>query len=103
MLTGLLPIGTVVLLKESTKRLMIIGVLQKQLDNGRMWDYVGVLYPEGFMGSDQTYLFDNDMIDKIFSLGYQDLEQFDFKEDIDKQYAQIMAEAIKNRDSSVAE
>ncbi|WP_337669660.1 DUF4176 domain-containing protein [Ruminococcus bicirculans (ex Wegman et al. 2014)] len=103
MLTGLLPIGTVVLLKESTKRLMIIGVLQKQLDNGRMWDYVGVLYPEGFVGSDQTYLFDNDMIDKIFALGYQDLEQFDFKEDIDKQYAQIMAEAIKNRDSSVAE
>ena len=55
------------------------------------------------MGSDQTYLFDNDMIDKIFALGYQDLEQFDFKEDIDKQYAQIMAEAIKNRDSSAAE
>ena len=40
MLEGLLPIGTVVLLKESTKRVMIMGVCQRSTDNDRaIWDY----------------------------------------------------------------
>ena len=32
MFEGMLPIGSVVLLKDSEKRVMIIGVLQKQID-----------------------------------------------------------------------
>lgn len=35
MLSGFLPIGSVVLLNDSTKRVMIIGVLQQQMkDDG---------------------------------------------------------------------
>ena len=34
-LNGLFPIGTVVLLKESTKRLMITGVAQYRIEIGR--------------------------------------------------------------------
>ena len=46
------PIGSVVLLKESSKRVMIIGLKQKQVDSDKVW---GVqFHPEGFvsMGDD---------------------------------------------------
>lgn len=51
MLEGLLPIGTVVLLKNSTKRVVIIGVLQQQIKEGTpvIWDHSACLYPEGYM------------------------------------------------------
>ncbi|MGN0623829.1 MAG: DUF4176 domain-containing protein [Oscillospiraceae bacterium] len=92
MMTGLLPIGTVVLLKESVKRVMIVGVLQKQLSNSRIWDYVGVLYPEGYMGGEKTFLFDTEQIDRIFALGYQDEEMFDFKSMADKKLVEIRSQ-----------
>ena len=49
MFEGLLPIGTVVLLKNSKKRIMIIGLLQKQIKDGEeiIWDYSACFYPEG--------------------------------------------------------
>ncbi len=86
MLDGLLPIGTVVLLENSSKRVMIIGLLQKQIKEGEdiVWDYSGCYYPEGYMGPDRTFLFNNNQIEKIFAVGYQDEEQFEFKVKVDK-------------------
>lgn len=95
MITGLLPIGTVVLLKESTKRVMIIGLIQKQIGSGKVWDYAGVLYPEGYMGSEKTFLFNGDMIDKVFAIGYQDDEQFEFKDRADKTLIELRMEEEK--------
>ena len=87
----LLPIGSVVLLKESTKRVMIIGLVQKQIKEGEsvIWDYSGCFYPEGFMGPDKTFLFNNDQIDKVYALGYQDEEQFEFEEKINQVWKEI--------------
>ncbi|MEE0022337.1 DUF4176 domain-containing protein [Ruminococcus sp.] len=82
MLQGILPIGTVVLLKNATKRLMIIGVCQKNRE-GVIWDYSAVIYPEGYMSADKTIMFNNEDIDKIYAMGYQDAEQFNFKAEID--------------------
>ena len=92
MLTGLLPIGSVVLLEESTKRIMIIGVLQRQVNaegESVIWDYSGCLYPEGYVGADKCFLFNNDQIAKIYSVGYQDEEQFAFKEKADEMWKQV--------------
>ena len=75
---GLLPIGSVVLLKNASKRLMIIGVCRKE-ESGKIWDYAGCLYPEGFISADETFLFDGEQIEKVFAVGYQDQEQFEFK------------------------
>lgn len=82
---SLLPIGSVVLLKESTKRVMIIGVLQKQTTELEdvIWDYSGVYYPEGYMGPDRSFLFNDEQIERVFALGYQDEEQFAFNAKID--------------------
>ena len=94
MFEGLLPIGSVVLLKNSKKRIMIIGVLQKQLKEGEevIWDYSACLYPEGYLGPDKTFLFNADQIEKVYSVGYQDEEQFEFKGKIDKLRQELIGE-----------
>ena len=50
-----LPIGSVVLLKESKKRIMIVGVKQKQIASEKVWDYSACLYPEGIINPDRLY------------------------------------------------
>ena len=45
-----LPIGTVVMLKGGTKRIMITGFCSiEENTKEKMWDYSGCLYPEGFL------------------------------------------------------
>lgn len=97
MFDGLLPVGTVVLLKNSIKKVMIIGVLQKQIKDGDevIWDYSACFYPEGYMGPDKTFLFNSDQIEKVFAVGYQDEEQFAFKVKIDKVREDLLSEKGK--------
>ena len=46
----LLPIGSIVLLKDGEKRLMINGIMQSDASgSGANFDYLGILYPEGHM------------------------------------------------------
>lgn len=90
MFTGVLPIGSVVLLKNSTKKLMITGFAQVSADDpNKIYDYVGCVFPEGFLGPDQTFLFDSHQIETIFFIGYQDQEQMAFKIRIDEALAEI--------------
>ena len=71
----LLPIGSVVLLKNGYKRVMIYG--RKQMRNGeeQIWDYIACLYPEGNINPDYAYFFNHDQIDTVFFTGFQDLEE----------------------------
>ncbi len=73
-----LPIGSVVLLKESQKRIMIIGVKQKQSDSDKVWDYSACLFPEGIIDPDRLYLFDADQIERLYFVGLQDGESLTF-------------------------
>ena len=75
-----LPIGSVVLLHEGTKRLMIYGRRQQQLATGDMWDYIGCLYPEGNISEDYMYLFNHEQIERVYFVGYQDEEEVAFAE-----------------------
>ncbi|MCM1540559.1 MAG: DUF4176 domain-containing protein [Blautia sp.] len=75
-----LPIGSVVLLKGANKRLMIIGYCKyKAGDDETVYDYAGCVYPEGFMSPETTALFNHEQIDKIFALGYQNQQRFEFE------------------------
>lgn len=95
-LNGLLPIGSVVLLKNSTKRLMIAGVVQQSMgERQEIWDYCGVLYPQGFTGASEMYMFNEEQIDKVYAIGYQDEEQFAFKSKVDALLKQVRAEEKK--------
>ena len=71
----LLPIGSVVLLKNAKKKLMIFGVRQTNSKTGQEYDYIGVLYPEGNMGEEIRFLFDHSDIDQIIFKGYDDDER----------------------------
>lgn len=75
-----LPIGTVVRLAGGKKRLMITGFCSVEEKNKeKMWDYSGCLYPEGYLSSNQTCLFDHAQIEKIYHLGLIDYEEEEFK------------------------
>ncbi|MED0681370.1 DUF4176 domain-containing protein [Aneurinibacillus thermoaerophilus] len=78
----LLPLGSVVLLKEGTKRVMIYGRIQRQADNNKIWDYIACLYPEGNIDPNQAYLFDHEQIDTVCFTGYQDMEEIMFNQEI---------------------
>lgn len=75
----LLPIGSIVVLKEGYKKLMIIGRMQLQGKEERLWDYLGVLYPEGYLGEGYTFLFNNEDIEEVVFEGYTDLEDEAFR------------------------
>ena len=74
----LLPIGSVVLLKDGRKKVMICGVKQT--------DYISVLYPEGYVGDGSQFLFNHGDIDQIFFKGYEDNEREDFINRLDAYY-----------------
>lgn len=74
-----LPLGTVVLLKNAKKRVMITGFCVISEENKRVFDYTGCVYPEGVLTSKQSLVFDHDQIEKIFAIGYSDDEEKEFK------------------------
>lgn len=79
-----LPIGSVVLLKDSQKRIMIVGVKQKQAGTDKIWDYSACLYPEGIIDPDRLYLFDTEQIERIYFIGLQDGEGLMFLDKLNK-------------------
>ena len=74
---ALLPIGTVVKLRGTEKAMMICGFCPTgPAKPGYVYDYSGFPYPEGYMDTLKIYQFDNEQIDKVLALGYQDRETF---------------------------
>lgn len=77
-----LPIGTVVLLKEGNRPLMITsyciyptGVVyekgQKVSAKNKFYDYGACTYPEGVLGANRILGFNHSQIDKVLHLGYK--------------------------------
>lgn len=92
MFKGLLPIGSVVLVGNSKKKVMIVGLCQKGGTEGKLWDYAGVVFPEGYLDPNKMFLFNNDQISQIYALGYQDAEQIAFKEKADAMMQELRKE-----------
>ncbi len=91
----LFPIGTVVILKESTAALMISGYLaESEQRPNYIWDYSGFLYPIGLQDETEVYTFDHSQIEHILAFGYQDGETFAFMQKI-QQIAANLYEAAK--------
>lgn len=89
---NLLPVGSVVLLKEATKKLMIMGIFQVNSDENRIYDYIGVPYPEGFLGAENNFLFDHEDINDIIFTGYSNPEREIFMEAMNMLYEKEAAE-----------
>ncbi len=74
-----LPIGSIVVLKNATKRIMITGFASMSPETGdTVFDYSGCSYPEGFFNYNQVLVFNHDQIDKVYFKGYTDEESTEF-------------------------
>lgn len=90
----LLPIGTVCMLKGGTKKVMITGFCSIPSENPKqVFDYSGCIYPEGFLNSTHVCLFNNDQIEKIHFMGFEDEEEKVFKEKLVIVVKEIKAKA----------
>lgn len=88
----LLPIGSVVLLKESNKRVMIVGRLQRQKGTEKVWDYSACFYPEGILDPQKMFLFNHDQIAVLYFIGFQDKEGVEFQELLEQQREELRQE-----------
>lgn len=74
----LLPIGSIVVLNGGTKKLMVFGVKQTDTSTNAVYDYLGVIYPEGNIGLGGQFFFNHSDINKVFFRGYEDDEREEF-------------------------
>ncbi|MBP3441233.1 MAG: DUF4176 domain-containing protein [Clostridia bacterium] len=89
---NLLPIGSVVLLNGGEKRLMICGRIQTDVATGTVYDYSACFYPEGMINSKELFMFNNENIQQLFFVGFQDEEELAFR--------QFLKEAIANKENN---
>ena len=80
----LLPIGSVVLLGNEDCRTLIFGRCYRDDKTGEEYDYVGCEYPAGIQSCDQVRLFNQRDIKIVFSIGYQDMEEFLLRAELEK-------------------
>lgn len=81
-----LPLGSVVLLKEAKRYLVICGYAMVTEGKAKIWDYMGCAYPVGIVSNETTLMFDEEQIDKVVFEGFTDEEGEKFRE---KVYASI--------------
>lgn len=98
-----LPVGTIVKLKDVDKLVMIAGYFPSGASRpDYVWDYSAFAFPEGMIGEDKVIQFDNESIEKIMVVGYQDAAQMNFmkvvaqKADEIKAYGKRKMEETKN-------
>lgn len=88
-----LPIGTVVILKNGKKPVMITSTCVvatgevydkngKVENTKKVIDYGACFYPEGILQSDRTIAFNHENIEKVCYMGYQTDEQKKFSDDM---------------------
>lgn len=77
-----LPIGSVVLLNNAKKKLVITGIMQisSNKEQAKVYDYLGVPYPEGYVGAESGFLFYHKDIQEVLYRGYTDDERRHFIE-----------------------
>ena len=92
MIDQLLPVGSVVLLKGGIKKLVIMGIKQASADDPETeYDYAGVLFPEGYLGRDTLFLFNQEDINDVIYKGYDNPEREEFICNVKKLYAESEA------------
>ena len=85
-----LPVGTVVLLKDATKKVMITGFASVSPDTGdKVYDYSGCIFPEGFVDYDEVFVFDHNQIEEICYNGYVDDECKTFMKKLENELNKI--------------
>lgn len=76
----LLPVGSIVRLKNAARKAAIMGYMQQAAskdspdDQPRVYDYMAVPYPEGYLGKGTIFLFNEENIEEVCFHGYESRE-----------------------------
>ncbi len=74
-----LPLGSIVLLNNGEKKLMITGFSVSTPDYpDHLFDYCGCMYPEGIIRSDTICVFNHSEIKKVLFKGYLDQDEKEY-------------------------
>ena len=76
----MLPLGSVVRIKDVKDALLIIGIGASVED--KKYDYSACIHPYGYQGVDKLALFNYDQIEEVIFLGYYDEESEEYYDDI---------------------
>ncbi len=78
---NILPIGSIVYLKDGSQKLMILnrGATIKQNGEDVLFDYSSAIYPMG-LNPEQIFYFNQEDIDRVVFNGYSDDEEMRFVE-----------------------
>ncbi|EGO8095112.1 DUF4176 domain-containing protein [Enterococcus faecium] len=90
----ILPIGSIVYLKEGTKKLMILNRAPIIEEEGGqlLFDYSGAIYPVG-LNPEEVLYFNKEDIDKVVFEGFNDEEE--------ARFAQLYTEWVKNEGAKI--
>lgn len=83
----LLPIGSIVTLNGAKKRVMICGVCVAD-KSGVTYDYLAVLYPEGWIGHGRSVMFQHEDVKEVHFRGFEDEERYEFMDALVELYKQ---------------
>ena len=95
----LLPIGSVVLVKGSIKKLVIVarGLAAKENEGLKIYDYGAVTYPEGLVG-ENLLNFDADSIEEVIYEGYSDEDEERMEANNESWLEETRAKNVKGSD-----
>lgn len=94
-----LPIGSVVKLKGAEKRVMIYGIMQvaSNEEEKKIYDYVGVIYPEGNVSPEDQLFFNEDDIERIDFYGFSDYERQEFMEEVKESFLKEESNHVESK------
>jgi len=94
MKNNILPIGSIVSLYKNNTKLMIVGYLQKTNEDDKVWDYSACVYPNGFVSPNRMVVFDSIQIERIYYVGYTNLENIEFLKELEKKIGKEEVEIL---------
>lgn len=92
MYKNLLPIGSVVLLKDIEEKIMITGRIQVKCNDIVVYDYSGCFYPVGIVDSSKLFFFNRTDIESICFVGYKDEEEQYFQTEFLERLGELVVE-----------
>ena len=93
----ILPLGTVVRVKNGKGALMIVGRAQMYNDAGTIgdFDYAAVLYPQGIVDSNQFRFFNDEDVEEVIFEGYRSEQEIKFANSYEEEVSKTTYPKLK--------
>jgi len=86
---NLLPLGSIVLLENGVKKIMVFGRLQINELDKQVYDYAGCFYPEGLLKNENIFLFNDEDINTLVFKGFENEEESEIQLLFEKYFSDL--------------